>query len=399
MLRFVPPAGAPLEIGQVRRALRRAVSGKGSAEESLQRFASRVQVRYVLAASSGRAALCAILRGLHLLRPERDVVAVPAYTCFSVAASIVRAGLRIYPVDIDPETLDLDNSGILAIPPDRLLCIITCNLFGLVNDVPRIRQIARAKGAFLVDDAAQALGASRDGHFAGTMGDVGLYSLGRGKALSAGEGGLIVTDTEEIAAAIRSEVEALPAPSMTHNAHLLLQVLAYAVFLRPRLYWIPNSLPFLGLGTTEFEPNFAASRLPLLPRALVAELLDKLAEINRVRVRHAERLAQAFAEHPDFSLPKPASGSEPIYVRFPVIARNASIRSCALARLRAAGIGASAFYPTAICDIPAISRYMASDQFHRPRAEEMARRLLTLPTHPFVSRRDLDRMIQILETC
>jgi dTDP-4-amino-4,6-dideoxygalactose transaminase len=396
MLRFVPPAGAPLKITQILRALRHAVTDDGHTEDFLKRFASRLRVRHVLAVSSGRAALFVILRALHRLRPERDIVAVPAYTCFSVAASVVRAGLRLHPVDIDPETLDLNYSHTLALPPDRLLCILTCNLFGFVNDVPRIRQIARAKGTFLVDDAAQALGASRGSLLAGTMGDVGLYSFGRGKALPAGEGGLIVTDSDEIADAVGREVEALPTPSTAHTAHLLLQVLAYAVFLRPRLYWIPNSLPFLKLGITEFKPNFPACRLPSFPRALIPGLLDRLAEINQVRIRHADKLARAFADHPDFRIPQPAQASQPIYIRFPVIARDEATRVRALARLRAAGIGASAFYPTAICDIAGIEKYMVQDEFHRPRAEELARRLFTLPTHPFVSQADLDRIIEAL---
>jgi dTDP-4-amino-4,6-dideoxygalactose transaminase len=396
VFRFVPPAGAPLEVTQVFRALREVVSGKGCGEDDLNCFASHLRVRHVLTASSGRAALCAILRALHRLQPERDVVAIPAYTCFSVPASVVRAELRLHPVDINPETLDLDFSETLALPPHRLLCILTGNLFGLVSDVPRIREIARSKGAFLVDDAAQALGASQGGHFAGTMGDVGFCSFGRGKALAAGEGGLIVTNSDRIANAIRDEVEALPEPSIAHAARLLLQTLAYAVFLKPRLYWIPNSLPFLRLGMSEFEPSFPASRLPSLPRALAPRLLDQLVELNRIRFQNAQRLAEAIAGHAEFSTPKPLPDSQPIYIRFPVIARDQATRDRVLARLREAGIGASVFYPTAICDIPGINKYAASEDFHKAKAERLAGRLLTLPTHHFVLPRDIDRIAQIV---
>ena len=181
---------------------------------------------------------------------------------------------------------------------------------------------------------------------------------------------------------------------MAHTAHLLLQVLGYAVFLRPWLYWIPNSLPFLELGITEFEPDFPLYRLPSLASALVSDLLDRLSEINRVRIHHAAKLARALAEHPDFRTPKPAQESQPIYIRFPVIARDKVTRDRVLARLRAVGIGASAFYPSAICDIAGIEKYMVQNEFHRPRAEDLARRLFTLPTHPFVGQADLDRIIE-----
>ena len=263
MLRFVPPAGAPLKMTHILSALRVAVRSNGSAEEYLTSVREHLQVKYVFGVSSGRAALWLILRSLQRLRPERDVVAVPAYTCFSVAAAVVRAGLKIYPIEIDPHTLDFDFSQLDAVPHEKLLCIIPSNLFGLLNDLPRIRQAAQAKGAFVLDDAAQALGATRNGHFAGTEGDVGLYSLGRGKAVTTIEGGLIVTNSEEIAHLVEQEVENLHTPSWVHGVGLLSKMLIYSALLKPRLYWIPNSVPFLRLGATEFNPAFqAAVKLP-----------------------------------------------------------------------------------------------------------------------------------------
>src|ERR1700730_7688526 len=221
MLRFVPPAGVPLKMTQVLRALRTALSLNGNdAAECLTSVAALLRVRYVLGVSSGRAALWVVLRSLQRLRPERDVVALPAYTCFSVPASVVRAGLKVYPVDIDPHTLDFDLSQLELLPEKKLLCVVTSNLFGFVNDLPRIRQAAEARGAFVLDDAAQALGAVRNGQFAGTLGDVGVFSLDRGKALATMEGGLIVTNSEEIAAIVQEETKHLSAPSSAHGAWL-----------------------------------------------------------------------------------------------------------------------------------------------------------------------------------
>ena len=195
MLRLVPPAGAPVGTGQIVRALGTALAG-GTGEESMAKLAAHLRVRHVWGVSSGRAALWVVFRSLQRLRPERNVVALPAYTCFSVAASIVRAGLKLYPLEMDPETLDFDRSQLEALPADKLLCILTSNLFGFVNDVARVQEIARRAGAFVVDNAAQALGASRDGRFAGTNGDVGVYSLGRGNAFSTTGGSLIGANTE-----------------------------------------------------------------------------------------------------------------------------------------------------------------------------------------------------------
>jgi len=398
MFRFVPPAGTPIAIRQLFRALGHSLHRNGSDETQVQQLASHFHVRHVLSASSGRTALSCILRALHRLRPKRDVVAIPAYTCFSVPASIVRAGLMIYPVDIESNTMALDPAQVMAMPSERLLCLITCNLFGIVDDVKRFQEIARARGAYLVDDAAQALGAVRGESLAGTGGDVGLYSLGRGKALSTGEGGIIVSNNDEIASSIRTEIDALPRPSIGHEARLFLELLAYSLFVNPRLYWIPNSLPFLNLGVTEFNPDFSACRLANLSRSLLPVLMERLEETNRCRLLNAERLVKTIAGCSNFSTLKPEPGSLPTYIRFPVMARDESSRDRAVARLRAAGIGASGFYPTAICDIPGIGRHMALQEFHQPRAEGLARRLLTLPTHHLVTGEDLERIAAILRT-
>lgn len=396
MLRFVPPAGFPLTAREIFRALKFSFGSRKGSAENLAPIAARLGVRYVYGVSSGRAALCLVLKSLGRLRPGRNVVALPAYTCFTVAASIVRSGLKLYPVDICPDKMDFDFAQLGAVPSEKLLCILTANLFGIVNDLSRARAIAREKGAFFVDDAAQAMGATRNGYSSGVFGDVGIYSLGRGKALPAMEGGLVVTDSEEIAEAIRAELEEVPNTSRAHEVRIFFLMLAYAILLNPRLYWIPNSMPFLKLGTTEFDPDFHILGLPRLSFGLLTELVGSLPEVNSVRRRNAAALKDALSGGGNFSTPSLAMDSLPTYIRFPVIASDQSTRDLAVARLRTAGIGAGPFYPSAICEIPGIERHMATADFHRSRAEGLARRLFTLPTHPLVRKGDLDRMIAIL---
>ena len=395
MLRLVPPAGAPVGTGQIVRALGTALAG-GTGEESMARLAAHLRVRHVWGVSSGRAALWVVFRSLQRLRPERNVVALPAYTCFSVAASIVRAGLKLYPLEMDPETLDFDRSQLEALPADKLLCILTSNLFGFVNDVARVQEIARRAGAFVVDNAAQALGASRDGRFAGTNGDVGVYSLGRGKALSAMEGGLIVANTEAIARALEQEARKVLPPAPAHGAYLLFQLAAYSAFLRPSLYWIPDALPFLKLGTTEFDPQFTVRALHPLSRELLLILLERLEAMNEIRRANATRLIEALAGSRALYVPQPSPDTRPTFVRLPVIARDEATRTRAVDRLRREGIGASAFYPRAICDIENIGSHMPGPAIHCEKAERLARTLFTVPVHPLVNHRDTEKMIGVL---
>lgn len=391
MLRLVAPAGAPVKSAELLRSLTRAILQDGRARHS-DTLAAQLQVRHVFGMSSGRAALWLILKALHRLRPDRNVVALPAYTCFSVAATVARAGMKILPIEVNPETLDFDVTSLNSLPEKKLLCLVTANLFGLVNDAERLEKAARASGAFLVDDAAQALGSTRNGRFAGTTGDVGFYSLAGGKASGTVQGGLIVTNSEAIAEIIQEEIKHVNAVPIVTEARLLAKATAYATFLHPRLFWIPSSLPFLKLGTTEFEPGFPVAQFPHLSGSLLPGFIAAISEKNGIRRRNAQAIAEKLTGLTQFSIPQPAADCLPSYIRFPVLAKNAAARHTVVRRLRKAGIGASPLYPSAICDIPGIDRYIELQEFHRPRAEQISERLFTLPTHAYMGPRDIERM-------
>jgi perosamine synthetase len=395
MKRFLAPVGVRVRFDQLFRAAMMVGMSSGT-RPSLANFGARLGAGNVFGASSARAALCLTLKSLHRLEPERDVVAVPAYTCFSVAAAVVRAGLKIHPLEVLPETLDFDYPGLEALPAERLLCIVTANLFGLVNDVPQVSRIAHSKGAFVIDDAAQALGATRDNRPAGTAGDVGIFSLGRGKPLPTGEGGLIATDSGKIADALRTETEALPSCSVAHELELLFKAVAGSIFLAPSLYWIPNSMKFLKLGITEFDPAFSMHKLSRVSDALLSQLMTSLPVLSQSRVQTANQLAAGLRKNAHFRMPAVPSGCQPTYLRFPLLAKDQAARDRAVQDLWLAGIGATPFYPSAICDIAGIGPHMAASDFHRPNAEAISRRLFTLPTHQFVQQQHLKRICDIL---
>ena len=353
-------------------------------------------MEFVFGVSSARAALYLVLRALHRLAPERNVVAMPGYTCFSVAAAVARAGLKIYPLEMIPASLDFDYRQMAQMPSEQLLCIITANLFGLVNDVPRISRIAHSKGAFVVDDAAQSLGSFRDGRASGTAADIGIFSLGRGKPLPAGEGGLMVTDSSTLAKALQTEAQALSSYSLAGELEIFLKNVLNSVFLSPRLYSIPNSMKFLKLGVTEFDPTFPVCRISKIAQMLFLQTAGSLPDLVRSRTANANDLLTAVHQIPRFSTPVPSVRCRPGFVRFPLLAREQAQRDQAVRDLWRAGIGATPFYPSAICDIAGIDAHMAVADFHRPGAEEISRRLLTLPTHSFVHASHIQRIASTL---
>ncbi len=390
MLRLVPPAGTPIPPTCFFRAVQRTIMHDGLEAE----LASRLGVQHAFAVCSGRAALLLILRALHRLQPTRSIVILPAYTCFSVAAATVRAGLQMKLVDVNPETFDFDDSALGGCTNDNVLCIIAGNLFGIPSDVERLRSWAQPKGVYVIDDAAQSLGAKREGQSSGTLGDVGVYSLGRGKGLGIGAGGVAVTSSHDIAGVLSDELHACDKPEF--GGMLLLRAAASSILLNPHLYWLPDRLPFLKLGTTEFNPQFKVARMPRAAAALATELLRNIPKWNDRRREIAAELSAGLAGQSAFCMPQARPDCQSAYMRFPLVASSGALRDAAVQSLRAAGYGASAFYPSAICDIPSIGTYMISPDFHCVQAEKLARTILTLPTHALVSRSDTSSMIKIL---
>jgi dTDP-4-amino-4,6-dideoxygalactose transaminase len=152
------------------------------------------------------------------------------------------------------------------------------------------------------------------------------------------------------------------------------------------------------MGLTEFNPAFPTEKLYPLCQTLLPQLLDEMAGVNQVRQSNAKAITQALEGEEHFSFPKPALNSDATFVRLPVVARDRATRDRAVSQLRGAGIGASSFYPSAICDIAGIETHMSTSNFHRPEAELLSQTLLTLPVHPLICAHDLERMVGILSS-
>jgi dTDP-4-amino-4,6-dideoxygalactose transaminase len=346
-------------------------------------------------ASSGRVALSLILRALQQVSSRREVV-IPAYTCFSVPSAVVRSGLLIRLCDVDAKNLDLDQNALLRLDLEKTLCIVPSGLYGMPADLEPLGKVARACGAFLVDDAAQCLGAKIGRKPCGTFGDAGFFSLGRGKNITTMGGGILVTGSKDLAQLIRKEINKLPRSSSLGILSVTLNSLLYAIMLPPSRYWILDRIPFLGLGISRFDPNFAMAPLSRYQGRLAVQLFPLLDSYNQIRRHNADQLRAGIEQVEGIEIPRPVEGANPVYIRFPILASNGTHRSRLLKRLREVGIAASASYPRAVADIPGVRQYLASDQQDCPQARSIAERIITLPTHPHVTPADIDKMIGIV---
>lgn len=158
--------------------------------------AERAGTRFAIAVSSGTAALEIVLRSLDVAGRE---VVVPTNTFFATAAAVVHAGGRPRLADVDPTTLALSAETLAGALTNDTAVVVMVHIGGLVTtEVEAVRALCEARGVTLVEDAAHAHGASVGGRHAGSFGAAGTFSFYPTKVISAGEGGMIVTDDERL---------------------------------------------------------------------------------------------------------------------------------------------------------------------------------------------------------
>jgi perosamine synthetase len=394
--RFVPPAGTPVSFTDVVSSIGMALACDDTVERFKTDLCARVGVRHCEFVSTGRAALTLALLALKTLDGgKRREVIIPSYTCFSVPSSVVKAGLRVRLVDVDPVTLDFVPDILAGIDGRRVLAVVATNLYGMPNDMGAISQLTRDRGVYLVDDAAQCLGGSIGGRPSGTWGDVGLYSFDKGKNVTSIDGGVLLTGSEQVAAAIAGQVKDLRSSTTGESASHLIKLLIYAAFLHPRRYWLPNALPFLGLGTTAYRTDYPLARYDRWMAPLGRRLFARLDAVAAQRRAAAERYRKLLPWGPRLQAVAPRSGAVPAYLRYPVLV-DAEYRDPLLTALRNKGIGATASYPTAINDIPGLQDLLLPEDRNASGGRDLARRILTLPTHGYVTEEDQDRVAAVI---
>lgn len=159
--------------------------------------------RAAVACSSGTDALLATLMALET--GPGDEVICPAFTFFAPAGAAARRGATPVFVDIQPDTFNIDPAAVEAALTERTKAVIPVHLYGQLAEIETICRVAEAKGVAVVEDAAQAIGASRHGRPAGSWGKAGAISFYPTKNLNAmGDAGMVVTTDAELAEIIRT---------------------------------------------------------------------------------------------------------------------------------------------------------------------------------------------------
>jgi dTDP-4-amino-4,6-dideoxygalactose transaminase len=310
----------------------------------------RLGVRHGVGVASGSDALLLALMALGV-GPGAEVI-VPAFSFFSTASAAHRLGARLIFADIDPQSFQMDPEDMRRRITPRTRAVILAHLFGDCADAQAIGDLAAGCGAALIEDAAQAFGALRQGKPAGSFGTYGCLSFYPTKNLGAfGDGGMVVTDSNDLAQEVRQLAN----------------------------HGIRNRYEHVRAGIN--------SRLDALQAAILSVKLRHVDTWNRRRQDIAHRYSAALGDR--FDVPSPSPENVPVYHQYVI---RSPERDSLREHLTRRGVGTEIYYPIPLHLQPGLETQCREGDF--PGAEQAARTALALPIFPELEDVEADRVIE-----
>ena len=362
-------------------------------------LARRFDAHDVSLYGSGTQALTAALTAaLHQVGNDR-AVALPGYTCYDVATAAVGADARVLLYDIDPDTLAPDWDSLERALEAGAGVAVLAPLYGIPFDWAPALALAQRFGTVLIEDAAQAAGATWEGRPVGTFGDVTTLSFGRGKGWTGGGGGAALWrgsdgDSHGDSHAEPAHRPAAAAPVAGRSPVVLALTPGLQWMLgRPALYGIPRALPWLHLGETRYHDPRPLEPMTSFSASLVLRTRERARNEADARRsaghRWAHDLAGAGVRFPD-------TAADAGYLRFPFRISRPEARRRVLRD--GAPFGVEPGYPTTLAPLPALRARLGSSPrlAGLPGAETLARDTVTLPTHSRLTARDRAALLAIL---
>ena len=354
------PIARPLlgddEVEAASRVIRSGMLASGPEVAAFEaEFASFVGVRHAIAVSNGTTALHAALLGGGI--GPGDEVIIPSFTFIATATTVSMCGATPVFADVRPDLVTLDPDRLPDLVTPRTKGVIGVHLFGQPFDIDPVHEFCETHDLLLIEDAAQAHGATCQGRQVGSIGDAGCFSFYPTKNMTTGEGGMVTTDDDACAERVRRLVNHGQAEKYLH---------------------------------TELGYNY---RMTDIGAAIGRVQLRRLPEFNRRRQENAAFLS-AHLDAPGIVPPAIGNDRSHVFHQYVVTVGDDCplSRDALAARLRAEGIGSAVHYPIPVHEQPLYRS--AARPGTCPEAGRLARQVLSLPVHPAVGP---DELVQVVE--
>jgi perosamine synthetase len=335
----------------VNRVLRSLSLAQGPEVKSFEaEFSKIVGDRECVAVNSGTSALHVSLIALGI--GPGDEVIVPSFTFAATANVVSLVGATPIFVDIDPKTYCLQPELIKNAITTKTRAIIVVHLYGLPADMKSVCQIAKDYSLLVIEDAAQAHMASIDGKMVGTFGDAAAFSFYPTKNMTSGEGGMVVLSESDKARTCR----------LLRNQGM------------EKRY--QNEVPGFNLRMTDIHAAIGRVQLRKLP------------EMTEKRIKNAEYLSKNLNCE---STPIVPSGYKHVYHQYTVRIKRSRNEFSRLLTLQ--GIGNDVYYPTQVHKLPSFDMFL-----ELPETEKATLEVLSIPVHPNLTKRNLDRIVKIFNS-
>jgi perosamine synthetase len=357
-------------------------------------IAKQTKRKHALLTNSGTSAFFLILKALQRLSGKREVI-LPAYTAPSLILPIKKAGLIPRLCDIDLDTFNMDLTALSKIVSDDTLAITIVHMFGLPQWFESAAQEDElSKSSFIIEDLASAHGSTIYGRRVGSFGDVSFVSFNRGKNFSTLSGGAIGTDRKDIYQLVMEEgKQYLREPAFMAMMSIILKAIALSLAVRPWFYTvfqgIISQFKYQGL-----HDDFAIYAYTRFQAGMGRSAFKRARFIFERRFKNGLYLHRALSGINGVTVPAIPDGSLPVFNQFPLLVDDPSRRDVIFRALLHSGIEATILYPQPIHEIYDLGYNHKNDPF--PNATYLSRRIILIPTHPFVKRRHLRKVIDTI---
>jgi dTDP-4-amino-4,6-dideoxygalactose transaminase len=329
-------------------------------EEGLESY---FNIDHAVSMNSGTTALVAALEACGI--GPGDEVIVPSFTFIATANVVELVGAEPVFADIESESFGLDPESVEAKITDNTAAIVPVHVYGTPCRIHEITEIADENDLWVIEDAAEAFGATADGELAGTVGDIGALSFCQNKILPTGEGGAVITADPELAA---------KASQFSNHGRV-------------------KGDYFGSVDSGAYESVGSNYRMPDMVAAVGCSQLAKVDELIDSRRAVAARYDDGLSEISEVEPHKPVDGSDHVYQLYTVRFETEAVRSHVIDTLTDRNISCKIYWD------PPLHRngvFTAESQPPLPQTDDMSSRVLSLPMYPTLRLTDVDRVVRAI---